>query len=414
MLVVKNFFVTCGVCGCVHRVRVQAGFINDYPVRYLCPQCRNRIDGAVHLDPSCALIDFNLDPGTVASMGGNLDCARVMVELSGELPSYKISMEHCACMTSPFIRASGLIPFDELSEYVSDVVYCLHYYREDWPTLRTALQLYCDGHDDYADKVLSEFEWKLLGEDNRHYPLLNRIARMSWLGLPMIAGSDAHERAVECKKLFSGLETGALLSLAGYYLKTDMTAKSLLAEINEVLDSVAESYPVLLNGFTFLMAGDAYDLEKYGTFCCTPSDIEKLYYREYELIGSLLVLFIGLDNIERNGAFDVMPKGVDLGAKSFDKLSVAPKAKRFNAVGTGSFTGLIKQCWNPVLRNAFSHNRTDFDCTTQVIRTLREDGTNDSRGNTYLLEMVRDCILMAREIMVIRDVIFHFIGRGLW
>ena len=109
------------------------------------------------------------------------------------------------------------------------------------------------------------------------------------LGLPMIAGSDAHERAVECKKLFSGLETGALLSLAGYYLKTDMTAKSLLAEINEVLDSVAESYPVLLNGFTFLMAGDAYDLEKYGTFCCTPSDIEKLYCREYELIGLSLI-----------------------------------------------------------------------------------------------------------------------------
>ena len=73
MFVVKNFFVTCGVCGCVHRVRVQAGFVNDYPVRYLCPQCRNRIDGAVHLDPSCALIDFNLDPGTVASMGGNLE-----------------------------------------------------------------------------------------------------------------------------------------------------------------------------------------------------------------------------------------------------------------------------------------------------------------------------------------------------
>ena len=162
------------------------------------------------------------------------------------------------------------------------------------------------------------------------------------------------------------------------------------------------------------MAGDAYDLEKYGTFCCTPSDIEKLYCREYKLIGSLLVLFIGLDNIECNGAFDVMPKGVDLGAKSFDKLSVAPKAKRFNAVGTGSFTGLIKQCWNPVLRNAFSHNRTDFDCATQVIRTLREDGTNDSRGNTYLLEMVRDCILMAREIMVFRSVLFHFIGSGLW
>lgn len=311
---VKNFFVTCGVCGCVHRVRVQAGFVNDYPVRYLCPQCRNRIDGAVHLDPSCALIDFNLDPGTVASMGGNLDCARIMVELSGELPSYKVSEEHCACMISPFIRASGLIPFDELSEYVSDMVYCLHYYREDWPTLRTALQLYCDGHDDYADKVLSEFERKLLDEDNRHYPLLSRIARMSWLGLPMIAGSDAHERAVECVKLVSGLEAGALSGLAGYYLKTDMTAKSLLAEINEVLDSVAGSFPVLLNGFTFLMAGDAYDLEKYGTFCCTPSDIEKLYCREYELIGSLFVLFIGLDNIECNGAFDVMPKGVDLGA----------------------------------------------------------------------------------------------------
>ena len=155
-------------------------------------------------------------------------------------------------------------------------------------------------------------------------------------------------------------------------------------------------------------------MEKYGTFCCTPSDIEKLYCREYELIGSLLVLFIGLDNIECNGAFDVMSKGVDLGAKSFDKLSKAPKAKRFNAVGTGPFTGLIKQCWNPVLRNAFSHNRTDFDCATQVIRTLREDGTNDSRGNTYLLEMVRDCILMAQEIMVIRGVLFHFIGNGLW
>ena len=162
------------------------------------------------------------------------------------------------------------------------------------------------------------------------------------------------------------------------------------------------------------MAEDAYDLEKYGTFCCTPSDIEKLYCREYELIGSLLVLFIGLDNIERNGAFDAMPTGVDLGARTFDKLSVAPKAKRFNAVGTGPFTGLIKQCWNPVLRNAFRHNRADFDCATQVIRTLREDGTNDSRGNTYLLEMVRDCILMAREIMVIREALFHFIGRGLW
>lgn len=107
MFVVKNFFVTCGVCGCVHRVRVQAGFVNDYPVRYLCPQCRNRIDGAVHLDASCALIDFNLDPGTVASMGGNLDCARIIVELSGELPSYKISVEHCACMTSPLSEPLG-------------------------------------------------------------------------------------------------------------------------------------------------------------------------------------------------------------------------------------------------------------------------------------------------------------------
>ena len=305
---VKNFFVTCGVCGCVHRLRVQAGFVNDYPARYLCPQCRNRIDGAVRLDPSCALIDFNLDPGTVASMGGNLDCARVMVELSGELPSYKISVEHCACMTSPFIRASGLIPFDELSEYVSDMVYCLHYYREDWPTLRTALQLYCDGHDDYADKVLSEFERKLLGEDNRHYSLLSRIVRMSWLGLPMIAGSDAHERAVECEKLVSGLEAEALSGLAGYYLKTDMTAKSLLAEINEVLDSVAESYPVLLNGFTFLMAGNAYDLEKYGTFCCTPSDIEKLYFGNMSLLAACLFCLSGSTTSNVTGRSMSCPK----------------------------------------------------------------------------------------------------------
>lgn len=411
---VKNFFVVCGVCGCAYRIRVQAGYVNDYSASFHCTQCGNRIDGAVHLDPSCALVDFRLGDGSVASLTDSAENVRALVELSGELPSFKMSSAGCGCMISPYMRAASVFRFDELKEHISELEFCLDYYRTDWPTVRTALQLFNDENDGFAAEMLLRCEKKLLEEDCSEWPLLNRIYCFSWTGLPMVADADARKRAKEVTARVRRLQVDALADLAGFYLASGVTGRHVLAETLEVFDQVAKAYPSLVNGFTFLKANGGYSLEEYGSYSCTPEDLKDLYCDEYELIGRLMVLFIGLDNIVRDGAFDAMPPMLNLGAKTFDKLGRVSKAKRLEAVGTGAFTGLIRRCWKPGLRNAFCHNKTRFDSETQLVQALRDDGTVDPAGDTYLLEMACECILMAREILVMREAVFYMLGRGIW
>lgn len=161
--------------------------MNNYSASFHCTQCGNRIDGAVHLDPSCALVDFRLGDGSVASLTDSAENVRALVELSGELPSFKMSSADCGCMISPYMRAASVFRFDELKEHISELEFCLDYYRTDWSTVRTALQLFNDENDGFAAEMLLRCEKKLLEEDCSERPLLNRIYCFSWTGLPMVA-----------------------------------------------------------------------------------------------------------------------------------------------------------------------------------------------------------------------------------
>lgn len=101
-----NAYIKCNVCGCVTRVKVQAGWLREHPIAIYCGECNILIEGTVFQDPDEGQIGLQFKNATRVSYGEEAD---YFVESSGEFITFKMVSEDdpramLSSVMTPFIR----------------------------------------------------------------------------------------------------------------------------------------------------------------------------------------------------------------------------------------------------------------------------------------------------------------------
>ncbi len=402
----QNYFIKCSVCGACHRVRIQAGYLNCYPVRFYCGECGSRICGEVRLDPLKAKVDFVLDESTAASFCHEYPKSAYLVECSGELLTKKMHKQQLDTTSffktsNPFFEAIKVIDQDKFCSYIRKVVGCLGYYEHSWESVYRALHLFTIRNEKYALNQIAFCEADIFPDyciEETQFG--ERVDRLFWLGIPMLASEETFDRALQAKSFMRKIKPEKAKELIDYQKTIDEDARSVLSEILDVVDCFANLFPSLIPAFTYQLSEEKYDLNSFGTNSCTLEDIRSIYCDAYELLGRLTCILIGLDNIIRSRSFDTMPQNTAGLPKDFFKLKGIAKGTLLKLPLKGAFIDLLNPAWSVDLRNAFSHKGFKIDPKEQLIHVVEKDGTIHHEKDLWIMDAMCQCVEMVRNLCV--------------
>ncbi len=401
-----NFRVECSACGSSHRVRIQAGYLSEYPVRFYCGGCGSPIRGFVHHYPEAGNVLFVLESGAPATVHefdptGSAASSLHLVECSGELLTRKMELQSLSSLdvlvgSNPFFEAVSIMGFDTLSSYTEQIVRALDYYSNRWPSRESALRLVMSGRKAQAEA--------LLGESLGEAPTLELVHNLLGGSLPVLIDEGTLNRAGEARLTVRKLDAERLSEMASFYSDHNIGMPTMVESCIGLFSDFARRFSYLIPGFTYLASEKGYDLSRFGSYLCYMDDLRALYSDCVESLGDFMRILIGMDNIFKRGNYDQMAEGAP--ARTFEKLLTgAPKGKILEQAGSDTYTSLVgDRCWNVDLRNAFDHNSFKVNHTDQLIQVIRNDGSFDDSLSMYVVEMASRCVDMLRTLYVMEAV----------
>lgn len=418
----QNYFVKCSVCGALHRVRIQAGYLNDYPTRFYCGKCGVLIKGEVHLFPEEGSVVFELEPHSRADIvhpeiDPSVPCDYYLIECSGEL----LTRKTCSKMGTPLMDMTGGNPYfvavmafgqEELQEFIEVVDRFLYLIETEWPGKRVIFELFFNG-----DGLLAKQEiMKCL--DPAEYPcsnpleLLGAIHDLGAMLMPVVYDEPFLADLNDMMDLLGMVDEGKSYELTSFLESCDMGPAAILKKTQVLIYEFVEHFEYLIPAYGLGFSRKEYDFEVQGTVSCSVEDIKQFYIDCYETLARLVVLFIGLDNIAERGSFDRMREGGAVG--SYENLVTrSSKGNILRCADGGPFTSIGQKCWDRDLRNAFGHNSYELDKANQRIKIIGNNGRESEEKSVWVIEAACQCVNMFRYAMLIREAAFALIAGDL-
>ncbi|PKH10544.1 metal-binding protein, partial [Planomicrobium sp. MB-3u-38] len=143
----------CNVCDSITRIRVQLGWLENYPVRIKCGNCNISIFGNVYLDQQNGGYSINLKNVTTFKEAKNPD---YLIEVSGELLTEKIRpyIEELDTLFSPFFKNGIFSMGESIGEFKQRTNRFLDKIENEWPTIKRINELWFNGNHNYLPKEI--------------------------------------------------------------------------------------------------------------------------------------------------------------------------------------------------------------------------------------------------------------------
>lgn len=85
---VYNEFIKCEVCGCVTRIRLQVGWLDEHPIAVTCGKCGISLKGKVKIGQEIPELKFKFENAEMVNVTPTT-LPDYVVECSGEFPHNK-------------------------------------------------------------------------------------------------------------------------------------------------------------------------------------------------------------------------------------------------------------------------------------------------------------------------------------
>ena len=86
---VYNEFIKCEVCGCVTRIRLQVGWLDEHPIAVTCGKCGISLKGKVKIGQEIPELKFKFENAEMVNVTPTT-LPDYVVECSGEFPTIKM------------------------------------------------------------------------------------------------------------------------------------------------------------------------------------------------------------------------------------------------------------------------------------------------------------------------------------
>lgn len=405
-LVNYNINLKCEVCGAVTRLRVQAGWLDSHPIRINCGTCGILIASRCDLDQINGTMKFVFDNANPCGNNPNY-----YIESSGELITLKLKSYDNNYFMPPFFNAMHSMN-DDMGIFKRNIVNFLNDSKEKWHIYRRVLDLSKNNQHEYLKQEI----YKLLPE--RLYPCdndLERLRAVHFLIFRMFYSLHDKEfigkTMTDISSQIIKLDTKKLEALIRYYKDNNDMLSRYSEKVVDILNEFVSVFQFLIPAYGLTFYKDRnIDFSLYGTTTCSFEDIKQFYLDAYEVIGDIILLPIGLNNIFYRGDFE----------KINDKMSSSPKVKKYYDLfkvtkGERSkfidlnelFCKVTKIKLNGKLRNAIGHNDYTYNGITQEITYIPNSAQPNKKEHIYLIEFALECIQLIKGIIMIDEIIYQ-------
>lgn len=153
---VCNEFIRCEVCGCITRIRLQVGWLDEHPIAVTCGKCGISLKGKVKIGQDTPGLKFEFENAERV----NATLATIpdyVVECSGEFTTIKMcDWGLQEKFITPFIRHQQKCgEFDNYKSFGNSVA-ALKQTASIWPQYKRVLQLYKDGNQEYLKQEIKK------------------------------------------------------------------------------------------------------------------------------------------------------------------------------------------------------------------------------------------------------------------
>jgi len=402
---VYNCYIKCQVCGKITRIRLQVGWRNQHPIVVACGECGTSISGIAYMDQENAGLDFQFSNAEIMA---DVTEAAFIVECSSEFTTYKHCIDHKKIIgetLTPFMRTFQKMDYEKFRDCVS----ALKSTENRWEHYKRIQDLFSNGKDQYLVQELK----KLFVNEKFYYrnklEILRMVHMVEYLGfmIPLCKKEiqDVSECMLKNKKQLNDITAfiTCLEQKEGYRLE------ELQKLIYKTQNDFVMNYPALIPALSLYFYKEkfvAYDDE--GSTTSDFESIKQFYIDVYEALGTLLIVPLGLNNIEYRHDFNDFkfsngPK--ETGIDGFIKLSKANKFKQIDL--SECFTKNFKVNRVAQLRNAIGHNDYVYDAMTQKITYKYDPKDKAKEDEMYLLEMEELAINMFIAVLLIAECIYQ-------
>jgi len=398
-LVIRNS-IKCEVCGKVTLVRVQAGWLEEHPIRYYCANCGILITGSYKSSYSSTSVSF--ENGTRINETDNGYYNDYCIEVSGELLTEKIRLvqnqSDIMMLISPFIKNLDIIGREKYGHIIRKGNKFISLMKNDWSTIRRVIELYLNGKDEYLSSELHNLFPNNDFPENNKLELLNGIHRLFLMFYNPILGEDYSKTIIdelsnEIKELHKKDVEGFKKLL--YYYNDENMLLSYEKKIYDLLNEFNKIYKFILPMINFSYS-DKYTIddvkEYFAITTCSFQDIKQFYIDSYETLTDMLILVSAYNNLKYRGAFDKFENknGTPITIEKFLRLTKSDviSACKDNEV----FNNLHEGIFDSELRNTIGHNSYEYNGITQEIIII--NSKKEIIKKIYLIEFVNLCYKM--------------------
>lgn len=428
---IVNKIAICPICEKKTYLRIEDGsYLDEYPIRVRCMNCRAMIKGTYVMNPQRGLILYNArieecDAVETKNAAGvplvHIKNADYVAEISGELPCKKIEKYFEGCNNStPFIDASDQIDVEARKERLNRFRYNMVEWNR-WKNI--AFQLLDEGSIDYIATALrnkmgdydvscesnletlhclqevvreeTEYLFFDISEDETIANLLNELA----------SADDDQISEFICR-------LGGVDEILSSYKK-----------MIEVFSSFMEIYPNLLPAETFLRFKNKENIKNRGISTCTYEDLKSFYQDSYESILSIYHIPVSIDNIILRNKYYIFNKDEEV-VNIFDKPNykrMKDDYERYKALDNGKkqqkinfeepIQGLLNLPANKDLRNGIGHNNIKYDGISQSVILYDQHRPGKIKQKIELMDMALDCLGLVKSAVIMAEVLLFLLRK---
>lgn len=406
----------CDVCGKITKIRVQLGWLENYPVRIKCNECYTSIFGNVSMNPHKG--EFHIDLKNVKRYTGDVS-PDFIIDVSGELLTKKIrkytnSVEN---LMSPFIKDGvSKMGINTVGDFKSTIIGFLMSINHKWPTVKRINELWLSQNDKYLRDELHKILNKTAYPADNQWELLRAVHAVNLNFTSPISKSTFFESTEfifsQLKKIQDHDQSHQQFIDLGLHFQEKLNdfEEKIFLITNKFVEKFTMLIPVI--GLEYYKDEDNKEkiMQEMGLTTVDFEYIKDFYIDTFEDLGDIFDLIVAFENLIVRSDFKLMDPNINNQIKTLEDYSkMQKKGKKLEFIDAlDVFKCLFMSKVDSRLRNAIGHRSYKYDVNTQKIvyapSGKMDKGTLES---IYLTEFTYECLQLFKSCLAIGELIYQ-------
>jgi len=376
-------------------MRLQAGWLDEHPLRVPCGKCGILISGTVYFDQAKAGLRYDIHNASAIDE----TMPEFYLEASGELLAEKLKRHSGGPFVwspPPFFQAISAMGNENYGEFKGKTLQFLAATKFEWPKVRRINELWLNRQYSYLPDEVAQYLPKNKFPMNNEAEYIRGVHQLSVLFLwPVL---DQKRFTKQTNFLFRSLPMLAkrhaeFVDLLEYFADNGLLrkyAELLLGRLAHFVDR----FKYVIPAFALLFyEKKPKGLKKdKGITTASFEDVKSFYSDTYEVLSEMLPLLVAYNNLRYRGNFQAM-KHIRKDVVTLDDLIGRSKGERLQFVdGSEAFDRLLFPRLDNKLRNAIAHTSYQEDLANQRITYFPSGVTGKGAAKRiYMIDAVQRC-----------------------